>query len=138
MSIGTIFNNICCIFAGYTALHWAAYNDEVNIAQLICDKSSAIQSMKSRNGATALHVAAASNSLRTVRYLLQLAPCRALIDASNDWGETSMHVAAAANNIGVVEELLRAGANCQSCDKWHRTPYMVRASSSLAIHNMIG
>jgi ankyrin repeat protein len=84
-----------------------------------------MNSLPSRNGTCLLHIAAASNSIRCLRYLVELVKCKHLVHAQNEWDETPLHLGAAANNIAIVEILIEAGADCEARDKWNRTAYLV-------------
>lgn len=109
-------------------IHWSAYNDEIETLQDICAKEpSHLLSQSSKSGNTCLHVAAAANSLRVIRYLMEFAET-AVLDCANSWGETPLHVAAAAANVEVLKIFLAAGANYMLRDRWGRTPKTVSLS----------
>lgn len=90
------------------------------------EKSFEMNSALSNNGSSLFHIAAASNSIRCLRYLTTLAGSRDLVNVKNEWAETPLHLGAAANNIAIVEALIEAGGDCGARDKWNRTAYMVR------------
>jgi ankyrin repeat protein len=109
---------------GFTGAHWASYNDEVSILMLIYSKCPRILQIKTKVGQTCLHIAASSNSLRVVRFLLQLDD-RSFVNETNNWGETPLHLAAASGRVVVVKELLNSGGDVLARDRWGRSPYQV-------------
>ena len=109
---------------GVLEIHWSAYNDEIETLQDICAKEPSLLLSQSKSGNTCLHVAAAANSLRVIRYLMEFAETTVL-DCTNSWGETPLHVATAASNVEILKILLVAGANYLLRDRWGRTPKTV-------------
>jgi ankyrin repeat protein len=109
---------------GFLEIHWSAYNDEIDKFREISQRDPCQLLTQSKNGNNCLHVAAGANSLRVLRYLMDL-PIPTLLESVNSWGETPLHVSAAAGNREVLNILLEAGANCLLRDRWGRTPKTV-------------
>lgn len=125
---------------GTTALHWAVYHDDADLAGLLLDAGADANAVN-RNGATPVTLACTNSNAEMVERLLgagadanlaptgepplmtcartgQVAAVRALrasgadIDAADGWrGQTPLMWAAAENHVGVMNVLLEGGAN---------------------------
>lgn len=105
---------------GYTALHWAAYFDEKEIAELVLSKRSELSIAENARGNHPLHLAAQQNSLRVLQVIIdRAAPC---LNHQNHWGETPLHLACQGKNFAVIERLLSVGADVAVRDSWGRSP----------------
>ena len=113
---------------GYQKLHWASYFDDIDvfISELALPTYSTCQldSIRSRRGATCLHVAASNNSLIVLRYVVSNIS-RNIIHSVNELGESALHNAVTAGHGDAVQVLLQAGASITMKDKWGRNPYQV-------------
>jgi ankyrin repeat protein len=91
---------------GTTALHWASYRDEGELADLLIRAGAKVNTANDL-GATPLWAASQNGSAAMVRRLLQAGadPNLALLR-----GETSLMVASRSGNPDVVEQLLAKGA----------------------------
>jgi ankyrin repeat protein len=108
---------------GYTALHWAAYFDDVEAAKCLLEVRSDIMSVRSTKGYVPLHLAAQQNSLRVLGLLLSIG---AEVNTTNNWNETALHLAAQNGNMNAVRALLdHALIDCTVADKWNRTAFDV-------------
>ncbi len=92
---------------GMTALHWAAYHDEVELAGALL-RSGADTTVSSRYGVTALSLACTNGSVAMVELLLGAG---ADPNATLPGGETALMTAARTGAIGVVRALLAQGAD---------------------------
>lgn len=120
----------CCVEMIETAenIHLAAYNDEIDILKKIYENNPSDVFKLSLSGNNCLHIAAASNSLRVLRFLIEIND-HSLLNSLNKWKETALHLGTAAGNVDVVIILLEAGANVLLSDQWNRTPKMVSCLS---------
>jgi len=109
---------------GATALHWASYWDDVEIAELLI-RASADVSAANDLGATPLWIASLNGSASMVRSLLEAGadPNAALLS-----GETPTMTAARTGSPRVVEQLLAAGADPNASATRGQTALMWAAS----------
>merc|ERR1719367_124821 len=92
---------------GRTPLHRAAYENSVEVAKLLLEKSANVDSTDN-NGITALHLAAWKNSVAVAQLLLENS---AHVDSADTDGETALHWAAWKNSVAVAEILIAHSAN---------------------------
>lgn len=114
---------------GYSAIHWAAYVDSVEITDILLNHSVDI-AWKSRTlrGQNSLHIACSNDSYRVVRRLIDFAKenrQQENFDDINNYGESAAHIAAASGKCTILQILMSAGLNFQIKDKWGRTPRQV-------------
>merc|ERR1719210_491440 len=95
---------------GSTALHQAAYRNNVDVAKQLLENSANVDGTDN-NGNTALHIAAKKNSVDVARLLLAKS---ANVDSPNKFGDTALHWAAYYNSVGVATLLLAKSANVAS------------------------
>jgi uncharacterized protein len=101
---------------GNTALHWAAYRDDAEMARLLI-QSGANPNVKTRLGdVTPLQLAATNGSTAIVELLLKAG---AAVNAANGNGTTPLMFAAAAGRIDAIRILLDSGADVNSRDANH-------------------
>jgi ankyrin repeat protein len=116
---------------GYTALHWAAYIDNVQILDALIEaENDLLWTAMTHNGQTVLHIACSNASLRCIARILELlresTQQQGYIDIANKYKETALHVAASTNRVDIVQQLLEVGqANPYLLDQWQRTPRKV-------------
>jgi ankyrin repeat protein len=113
---------------GMTALHWAAFHDETEIAkQLLAAGANA--KAENRYGVAPLSLACTNGNARLVKLLL---------DAGADpnttlrGGETALMTAARTGRTGPVKELIAAGANIDARDHKDQTALMWAAAEGHA------
>ena len=92
---------------GATALHWAAYLDDLETARLLIDAGAAVDAANDL-GATALYLACENGNPALVRELLEAG---ASPDAVLPSGETALMTAARTGSAGAVTALLAHGAD---------------------------
>ncbi len=115
---------------GMTALHWAAYNGNVVIAELVL-AAGADPGATTRIGAyTPLHLAAQAASEAVVTALLA-AGANPNVHTVEVGGATPLHFAAQAGHRGAVLALLDHGAEIDAREEaWGQTPLMFAASAN--------
>jgi ankyrin repeat protein len=99
---------------GATALHWAAYLDDLTAADLLI-KAGADVNAVNENGATPIYLACENGSTLMVGRLLQAG---ASANATLPSGETALMTAARSGSVGAVKALLAKGANINAQEKY--------------------
>jgi ankyrin repeat protein len=111
---------------GLTALHWAALNDNKQIADLLLYAGATVRPLTRVGGYTPLHLAAQSGNAEIVGVLLTAG---ADPDALTGTGVTALHFAAQANSAATITTLAEHGAEVDAPDSYQgRTPLMFAAS----------
>jgi len=115
-----------CDEKGYTAFHWAAYSDDVEVLDALTeDNYKYFWECLTLKGQTSLHIACANGSIRIARRIIEIIATNTSyathIDDQNTYKETALHIAAGANNAEIVRILMEAGANTYILDQWSRT-----------------
>ena len=113
---------------GMTALHWAVYYDEADVATLLV-RSGADVNAQNRYGVPPLSLAASNGSAALVRLLLDAGadPNRSL-----EGGETVLMIAARSGNLEAVQGLLAAGADANAQERREQTALMWAAAEGHA------
>jgi ankyrin repeat protein len=111
---------------GLTALHWAALNDNQEIAELVLYAGGAVKPLTRVGGYTPLHLAARAGHTSIVTTLLEAGA------DPNEWtttGVTALHFAAQGNFPETVRALTASGAELDPPDSFQgRTPLVFAAS----------
>ncbi len=99
---------------GTTALHWAAYRDDVEMARLLLEAGADVEAKTRLGGMTPLFMAAKIGNAEIVELLVE-----AGADANSvntETGTTSLMLAAASGSVDAVRMLLDAGAEIEAKD----------------------
>jgi ankyrin repeat protein len=113
---------------GMTALHWAAYHDDLPTATLLV-KAGADAKAGNRYGVTPLSLACLNGDAEVVRLLLKAG---AGPNTTLRGGETALMTAARTGKVGPVKLLLGAGAKVNARDRKGQTALMWAAAEGHA------
>jgi ankyrin repeat protein len=114
---------------GMTALHWAAYRNDLDIAQLLTEGGADIQLTTREEALTPLLIASGAGNAALVEFLLEAG---ADASAANSIGTTALMEAAAAGNLDAVRTLLDHGADTNAKAIRNQTALMFAASRDRA------
>lgn len=103
-------------FAGFTALHWAAYSGRPETVKLLVDKGGADINSRNEDGLTPIHIAASRGHLQFIKYLVDNYQVRSAdnpdfllnvdLGAVTSDGWTAVHYALIGNHQPVVKYLV--------------------------------
>ena len=111
---------------GTTALHWAAYNDDLEMMQWLIQAGADLSATTRLGAMTPLVIAATNGNAATVQQLLKAG---ADANAANSNGTTPLMMAAAAGKPEAIKLLLDAGADPNARDLTNdQTPVMFAAA----------
>ena len=115
---------------GTTALHWAAFNDDLDLAKLLIDAGAKVNAA-TRNGAiTPLLMACRNGSAPMIELLLKSG---ADVNSATLTGTTALMMAASSGSADAVKALVDHGANVNAKDFAHgQTALMFAASLNRA------
>ena len=99
---------------GTTALHWAAYNDDLPLAKLLIAAGATSAARTRLRQLTPLHMAAETGDATLIEALLKAG---APVDALNDSGTTPLMIASASGSTAAVTTLLAHGADANTREK---------------------
>ena len=99
---------------GFTALHWAAYNDDIELTKALLKAGADPEPRTRLEGDTPLFLAAANGDARLIDTLLAGG---ASVSTANDNGTTPLMEAAAAGDTAAIVELLIHGADIGAREK---------------------
>jgi uncharacterized protein len=99
---------------GTTALHWAAYNDNLALAKLLIRAGARIDARTRLRQLTPLHMAAETGDASLIDALLKAG---SQVDAVNESGTTPLMIASSSGSTAAVTTLLRHGANVNALEK---------------------
>ncbi len=115
---------------GLTALHWAALNDELGIAEILLYAGATVSPVTRVGGYTPLHLASQSGHGEMARALLEAG---ANANAYTTTGVSSLHFAAQADAAEAIRALIEHGAEVDARDSFSsRTPLMFAAHRGAA------
>src|SRR5215471_5740976 len=98
---------------GTTALHWAAYREDVEMARILIKAGADVKAATRIGGMTPLFMAAKTGNAAMVELLVNAG---AEINQANSNGTTPLMLAAAAGKADAVKVLLEHGANVNAAD----------------------
>jgi len=110
---------------GTTALHWAAYRDNADIAALLLEAGASATSTN-RYGVQPISLAAVNGSAAIILALLDAG---ADVNTTLAEGETVLMTAARTGNLAAVELLLAHGADINAAESWRRQTALMWAAA---------
>lgn len=111
---------------GMTALHWAAYRNDPEMAKALVQAGANVMAVTRLQGLTPLFLAAKGGYAAVLEVLIGAG---ADVNASNSTGSTPLMLAAASGNTDAVNLLLDRGANVNGKEStWGETPLMFAAA----------
>lgn len=111
-------------FAGCNALHLAAYDGGEEIMRSLLEKGVDINARNSRQGQTALHIAARRNHAQQVRLLVEYGACTEL---ESGQGETAIEQATILGHVDIVRILTDELHSNEDAKWWVRVARFMRA-----------
>lgn len=106
----------------WTCLHWATEYGHEGLVLNLLDKEPLLLNMKTKEGLSAINIAAWRGNRRMVELLLEQG---AEVDDRTKWGEGPLHHAVTFGYVEVCELLLQRGADPFREDKLKRSPFMI-------------
>lgn len=111
---------------GSTALHWAAYTGNAEMARLLLGAGAGVQAVSRVGGLTPLMMATRAGDAAIVKLLVD---AKADVTGANANGTTPLMFAAASGNVDVVRLLVDRGADLNATDTTNgQTPLMFAAA----------
>jgi ankyrin repeat protein len=115
---------------GATALHWAAFQDDVEMAQLLLDAGANVKAATREGAITPLFMACTNGSTAMVERLLKSG---ADANSTKSNGTTALMIAAASGSAAAVQVLLDHGADLKAKESAHgQTALMFAAALNRA------
>jgi ankyrin repeat protein len=112
---------------GTTAIHWAAYHDDVALARELVAAGASVD-VVNEYGSTPLAEAAANGNSAMIALLLDAG---ADVERANADGQTALMIVARTNELEAARLLLEAGADVNRAETWRgQTPLMWAAAQS--------
>jgi ankyrin repeat protein len=112
---------------GMTALHWAARNDNTELADILIYAGANLDAGTRIGNYTPLHVAAREGNAGVAEILLESGSDASSISTNS--GATPLHLAARSGNKDIVSGLIKHGADVEARDlKWGQTPLVFAAA----------
>jgi ankyrin repeat protein len=111
---------------GSTALHWAAYQNNLALAQELLDAHANVNAVTRLESLTPLYMACESGSAPMVELLLKHG---ANVNQGDGLGTTPLMMAAASGNADVVKVLLDHGADVNAKEQAHQQTALMFAAS---------
>jgi ankyrin repeat protein len=111
---------------GTTALHWAAFNDDREVAKLLLAAGAQVKATTRIGAITPLFLACKNGSAPMIEFLLKAG---ADANSATETGTTALMMAAAAGNPDALKILLGHGANVNARDLAHGQTALIFAAS---------
>ena len=114
---------------GMTAIHWAAENDNRDIADVLIAAGANPGAVTRMGGYTALHLASKNGAVDVVSALLSAGSD--VMARTTTGAVTPLHFAAASGDVDVINQLVKAGAEVNARESvWDQTPLMFAAGGN--------
>lgn len=116
---------------GMTAIHWSAYNGDVDMANVLLYAGARANSLTRLGGYTPLHLGSRGGHAEVVKVLLEAG---ADANAATSTGQaTPLHFAAASGNVDAIVSLVEHSADVNVAEsQWGHTPLMFAAANNRA------
>ena len=114
--------------AGMTPLLLAAFTGRRDVVDLLI-KIGTNCLATTRSGETAIHLAARSEEIDVLSFLIDFYPHRFNLDARDKDGRTAMHILAGNGDVDTIYHMIRAGAHVNLKDNAKRSPAHVAITS---------
>jgi ankyrin repeat protein len=101
---------------GTTALHWAAYKDDVEMAKMLLSAGASVKAATRIGAITPVFMASKNGSAPVIEILLKAG---ANPNATDEHGTTALMTAAASGNVDAVKMLIEHGAQVNSREGTH-------------------
>src|ERR1700676_1315825 len=101
---------------GTTALHWAAYKDDVEMGKMLLASGASVKAATRIGAITPLFMAAKNGSAQMIEILLKAG---AVVNATDDHGTTALMTAAASGSADAVKMLIDHGADVNAREGTH-------------------
>jgi ankyrin repeat protein len=111
---------------GTTALHWAAFNDDMETAKLLLAAGADVKAATRDGAITPLFMACRNGSAPMIELLLKAG---ADVNSATETGTTALMMAASAGNPAALNVLLAHGANVNAKDLAHGQTALIFAAS---------
>ena len=114
-----------CLSHGRTCLHYAVEYGHLHLVKHLVSQRGVKTDIKDDNGASPLHIAALTNQLEIMEYLVNIGTVQSgltLIHVIDDRDNTLLHYAASKGCLDIVRYLVEKGLPHNQCNKQGRTP----------------
>ena len=123
---------------GGTALHAAAFRDNIDVVRLLLERSASV-CVKDRRDVTPLHIAAKNSNRKIAQMLIHATyyhrePCpltKVSVNSLDFKSRSPLHYAVKAGNFELIHEIMKHGASLSSYDLYDATPLNIAISYGL-------
>ncbi|MGE0634746.1 MAG: ankyrin repeat domain-containing protein, partial [Pseudobdellovibrionaceae bacterium] len=112
---------------GYTALHVACWENNLELARLLIEAKASVNE-RNKDGHSPLHLTCMHGNAELVTLLIE---AKAYINVKNITGDTPLHLSSSFGHSNVVKSLIDAGALIEALDNKSRTPLDVATTPEI-------